>query len=156
MIWFFNSAKIRWCFCSAELQTYFSSTASTEQKKKQKNNKQRVCFYHRLYPYLTLKDEPLQTPVSVTFWLPFQYTTIGPIGERRAARRWWMTVDVIWFSFEPQHQNLLRLINLSVCFHLAGFHIHVERRKRSEAAHPQHVSHIIYIPSGDLSNIYYI
>lgn len=37
-----------------------------------------------------------------------------------------MTVDVIWFSFEPEHQNLLHLINLSVCFHLADFHCDVK------------------------------
>ena len=38
-------------------------------------------------------------------------------------------VDVIWFSFEPEHQNLLRLINLSVSFHLADFHCHAEEKK---------------------------
>lgn len=62
----------------------------------------------------------------------------------RVVRRWWMMVDVIWFPFEPEHQNLLCLINLSVCLHLAYFHSHVEGEKKPEQTYVQHISHTIY------------
>lgn len=81
-------------------------------------------------------------PVSLTYSLPFQYIMVAEEGAERIAWLWWMMVDVIWFSFEPEHRNLLRLINLSVCFHLAVVHSPFgESKKSSEATYTQDILH---------------
>lgn len=75
--------------------------------------------------------------------MPFQYIVVAEEGAGRIAWLWWMMVDVIWFSFEPEHRNLLRLINLSVCFHLAVVHspFGESKKKSSEATYTQDISH---------------
>lgn len=132
--------------CSGEAHTFFGSTVQQillppqgpdcGNGEKSIGNGFFFFFYQSLYncgPEVMTQDYGLLSIFNTEGWTPADAsipnlsTAISIyhdclIGARRVARRWWMTVDVIWFSFEPEHQNLLRLINLSVCFHLADFH----------------------------------